>query len=37
MVLRRERFYRRRKESAQKSEARPFAEYDPLRVHPNLI
>ena len=31
MVIRRERFL----EGAQKAEARPFAEYDSLRMHPN--
>ena len=33
-VLRREPFCRRRLEGAWKAEARLFAEYDPLRVHP---
>ena len=28
-------FYRRRLEGAYKAETRPFAEYDPLRMHPS--
>ena len=35
-VLRRGGCYRRRSEGAWKAETRPFAEYDPLRVHPIL-
>ena len=31
--LRRERFI----EGAEKAETRPFAEYDPLRVHPTFV
>ena len=35
-VLRRGGCYRRRLEGASKAETRPFAEYDPLHVHPIL-
>ena len=35
-VLRRERFIEGAQKGARKAETRPFAEYDPLRVHPDL-